>query len=227
MLIQAPELTGIVLCGQNRFSREGLRHLLASDSFAVVGEANNLLEAQSFLTSATVNVRILVHETANELTNDLAVLMTITRDYPEIAVVVLSGCASSSEMSAVIAAGAQGYLPAEISAEALQMSLQLILLGESILPLSKVQSSPGHSVEEKGCEPDKLRSPLSGREAQILKCLETGLPNKVIARDLEMAEATVKVHIKAILRKIQVENRTQAAVWSMNNREKISHLGYL
>jgi two-component system nitrate/nitrite response regulator NarL len=55
---------------------------------------------------------------------------------------------------------------------------------------------------------------LSAREVQILNCLRQGAPNKAIARRLEVAEATVKVHIKAILRKIGVANRTQAAMWA-------------
>ena len=58
---------------------------------------------------------------------------------------------------------------------------------------------------------------LSEREAQMLEGLVKGHPNKVIARTCDIAEATVKVHIKAILRKIRVENRTQAAIWAMSN----------
>ena len=58
---------------------------------------------------------------------------------------------------------------------------------------------------------------LSSREAEILQCLMQGAPNKVIARKLDVAEATVKVHIKAILRKIRVANRTQAAMWAVNH----------
>ena len=55
---------------------------------------------------------------------------------------------------------------------------------------------------------------LSSREAQILTCLRDGAPNKVIARQLNLSEATVKVHVKAILKKIGACNRTQAALWA-------------
>jgi two-component system nitrate/nitrite response regulator NarL len=55
---------------------------------------------------------------------------------------------------------------------------------------------------------------LSDREAQILRCLTQGASNKLIARELGVAEATVKVHIKAILRKVKAVNRTQAAMWA-------------
>jgi len=57
---------------------------------------------------------------------------------------------------------------------------------------------------------------LSDREKQILQCLVEGFANKLIARRLEIAEATVKVHIKGLLRKINVSNRTQAAIWALN-----------
>jgi two-component system nitrate/nitrite response regulator NarL len=55
---------------------------------------------------------------------------------------------------------------------------------------------------------------LSGREEAILRLLTEGAPNKIIARKLGMAEATVKVHVKAILRKLRAQNRTQAAMWA-------------
>jgi len=58
---------------------------------------------------------------------------------------------------------------------------------------------------------------LSGRQRSILRCLVQGDSNKIIARKMAMAEATVKVHVKAILRKIRVHNRTQAAIWAMSN----------
>lgn len=60
---------------------------------------------------------------------------------------------------------------------------------------------------------------LSDRERQILRCLMDGASNKTIARHLAITEATVKVHIKGLLRKIRVTNRTQAAVWGLNNTE--------
>src|SRR5258707_8839975 len=62
-----------------------------------------------------------------------------------------------------------------------------------------------------------LAPQLSTREKSILRCLIEGDSNKCIARKIDIAEATVKVHVKAILRKIRVQNRTQAAIWGMNN----------
>ncbi len=66
-----------------------------------------------------------------------------------------------------------------------------------------------------------LAPQLSTREKSILRCLIEGDSNKCIARKIDIAEATVKVHVKAILRKIRVQNRTQAAIWGMNNESVI------
>jgi two-component system nitrate/nitrite response regulator NarL len=66
---------------------------------------------------------------------------------------------------------------------------------------------------------------LSTQEKRILRYLVDGSSNKVIARKIDIAEATVKVHVKAILRKIRVHNRTQAAVWAINNNSFISTVG--
>ena len=62
-----------------------------------------------------------------------------------------------------------------------------------------------------------LKADLSRRELQILKCLADGDSNKLIARDLGISDATVKVHVKNILRKISATNRTQAAIWALNS----------
>jgi two-component system nitrate/nitrite response regulator NarL len=72
--------------------------------------------------------------------------------------------------------------------------------------------------------PDPGCHKLSSRETEILYCLTKGSPNKVIARQLNLCEATVKVHIKAILRKIGVFNRTQAAIWAADHMPVKSEL---
>jgi two-component system nitrate/nitrite response regulator NarL len=105
------------------------------------------------------------------------------------------------------------------------------MMGETIFPpafLSFVLESNGpHTVEavanDQNDEPilvateDATAPLLSPREKMILRCIIEGDSNKCIARKINIAEATVKVHVKAILRKIRVHNRTQAAIWGINN----------
>jgi two-component system nitrate/nitrite response regulator NarL len=122
-------------------------------------------------------------------------------------------------------AGANGFCLTGSSREVLITSLELVMLGELALPtelvLSMLDAAPLSSEPGTASEaPDKPKasapqpSNLSAREAEILSSLMEGAPNKIIARKLHVAEATVKVHIKAILRKIGVANRTQAAMWA-------------
>jgi two-component system nitrate/nitrite response regulator NarL len=103
-------------------------------------------------------------------------------------------------------------------------SLEMVMLGESVLP-SEVLRSIMAGVARRRQEPlrnntveptvsDLKVCKLSAREAQILGCLREGAPNKVIARKLDVSEATIKVHVKAILRKVGASNRTQAAMWA-------------
>lgn len=98
-------------------------------------------------------------------------------------------------------------------------SIKLIALGEKVFPSQLVddltRAGPVDSRGKRKCSAASIG--LSGRELEILESLMAGLTNKVIARQFGICEGTVKVHVKAILRKLGVENRTQAATWGIKN----------
>ena len=98
-------------------------------------------------------------------------------------------------------------------------AIKLVALGEKMFPAQLVSDltrsdSGTHGVRATG---NVASIGLSGREAEILESIMAGMANKAIARQLGICEATVKVHVKAILRKLGVENRTQAATWGVMN----------
>jgi two-component system nitrate/nitrite response regulator NarL len=106
--------------------------------------------------------------------------------------------------------------------------VELVMMGETVFPpafLSFALADGHHESNRASSESSSgatlnagtVDPRLSPRERTILRCLTEGDSNKCIARKIEIAEATVKVHIKAILRKIQVQNRTQAAIWGVNH----------
>jgi two-component system, NarL family, nitrate/nitrite response regulator NarL len=121
---------------------------------------------------------------------------------------------SADWLKAAMGAGADGYLLKDVSPEALIQSLQLVVIGEKVFPTNLAAllltqiSTPAPQSSWRG---------LSAREREILQHLVTGASNKLIANRLGITEATVKVHLKTLLRKIDVNNRTQAAIWAMNN----------
>jgi two-component system, NarL family, nitrate/nitrite response regulator NarL len=127
---------------------------------------------------------------------------------------VLAGDCSVDALRDAMNAGADGYLMKDVSPEALIQSLELVMMGEKVFPTNLAAmlfdlnnaSSPVNSIRG-----------LSPREQEILRALVTGSSNKLIAIKLGITEATVKVHLKTLLRKIDVNNRTQAAIWAMNN----------
>jgi len=135
------------------------------------------------------------------------------------------------ELVSAFRAGANGYFVDVMACDVFIKSIELVMMGETIFPpafLSFVLDPEGDRLGEAAPRDENnqailitaentLAPQLSTREKSILCCLIEGDSNKCIARKIDIAEATVKVHVKAILRKIRVQNRTQAAIWGMNN----------
>jgi two-component system, NarL family, nitrate/nitrite response regulator NarL len=151
----------------------------------------------------------------------------IRQRLPEAVILILSERYSHDHLLAALRAGAAGYLLSNISCETLVKSLELAALGKHVLPEQAMQllcnQTPIDHLPNK-IDASALRV-LSAREVDVLKCLSRGMSNKIIARQWSIAEATVKVHVKAILRKIQVANRTEAARWAWDHGVSMSQSG--
>ncbi len=146
-------------------------------------------------------------------------------------VLVVGSPAGAQDVMAALEAGADGYLRETTTSSAFITAIELILRGETILPSQFVKAIlDGRTGERRPSLPAVRNSViadeknlastgkrLSAREESILLSLVGGEPNKVIAQKLSITEATVKLHVKAILRKIRVKNRTQAAIWAARN----------
>jgi two-component system nitrate/nitrite response regulator NarL len=120
-------------------------------------------------------------------------------------------------------AGVDGFCLTTSSRDVLIHSISLVMLGEVVVPseqLLPLLEDSVHDVEHPHWPTGEnltgavSNKPLSEREVEVLSMLKKGAPNKIIARKLNVAEATVKVHVKAILRKLGVGNRAQAAIWA-------------
>jgi two-component system, NarL family, nitrate/nitrite response regulator NarL len=197
-----------LLIEPNRLFRQGLKHLLAGTRFEVGAEFNTValaLEARE--TAGTPDLVI-----SGQPVTDEADARAIREAFPSARIVVLADDLSVDALRATMGGGADGFLSKSVAPEALIQSLQLVTLGEKVFPtnlaamLLDMTAIPQHSIRG-----------LSPREGEILQALVTGASNKVIAYKLGITEATVKVHLKTLLRKIDVNNRTQAAIWAMNN----------
>src|SRR5947209_3268561 len=132
-------------------------------------------------------------------------LADLMLDYPGVPVVVLSATHDEATVNAAFAAGARGFIPKTASPDALLEALRQALEGMHVVHFQNAIASCGDGVE---IGPRALG--LTPRQADVLKLLVEGKPNKLICRDLRLSEGTVKVHVSAILKALRVQSRTQA-----------------
>ena len=136
-------------------------------------------------------------------------------------IVVLADTIADRSLSQSLKAGADAYLNKSMSSESLLRSLRLVMLGEVVYPTHVAGLLMAAANERPQHTPTPITMPPSGdlskREVQILRCLLAGQSNKAIARNLHITESTVKMHFKNVMRKINAQNRTQAAVWAIQN----------
>ncbi len=119
-------------------------------------------------------------------------------------VAILSGSATRVVAEEALAAGAMGFLPKSMAARSLIHAIRFMAAGEKYAPIDFMSTKDG--------EDNPLAVQLTKRELEVLKGLMKGQSNKEIARDLNLQEVTVKLHVKTLCRKIHARNRTHAAM---------------
>jgi len=120
-------------------------------------------------------------------------------------VAVISGCAATAVAESALAKGAAGFLPKSIPAKSLINAIRFMVAGETYVPF-------GFLAKRDEVELHPLLAKLTPREINVLSGLIEGRTNKEIARDLDLQEVTVKLHVKTLCRKLDARNRTHAAM---------------
>jgi two-component system, NarL family, nitrate/nitrite response regulator NarL len=132
------------------------------------------------------------------------------RRHPDVPVIVLSSSESPHDVRRVLNAGASGYIPKSATAQTVVSALQLVLSGNIYVPPLLVTAAT-RAAEPGMRGGERSLSQLTERQVDVLRYLRDGLSNKEISANLGIAEKTVKVHIAAIFKTLNVVNRTQAA----------------
>jgi two-component system nitrate/nitrite response regulator NarL len=207
----------VLLIAAKGLFREGLRRIFSDSSFTAVYEAPSIERALPLIESLQPSLMLVDLPDGCEVQTER--MGQILAAAPRVRIVVLTEAIQGNRLADALSAGVDGYLLKSISVEALHQSLRLVLLGEKVFPtdLAYLLASGGMMLRSHNGPVENLNG-LSDREMQILRCLCNGDQNKQIAHQLEISDGTVKVHLKAILKKIRVQNRTQAALWAMNHR---------
>jgi len=178
-------------------------YLEAVDGFKVLTAANlnEALERMDGLDS----IDLLILDYNMPGMNGLEGLDRARKAHPACKVALMSGVANRDIANSAMARGASGFIPKSLTAASLVNAIKFVLSGERFLPFDF-----GTAAQQGQTEGEF--SKLSARELQTLEQLCIGLSNKEIARNLDIQEVTVKLHVKNLLAKLGVSNRTQAAL---------------
>jgi two-component system nitrate/nitrite response regulator NarL len=223
-LAQNPaEQVTTVLISANALLRAGIGHIFAGTRFVVADRAPGATTSLPALAGGEVSL-ILIHE--SRPSRDLAeIVQELKAQSPSARVAILADDPDPWAVMELCRAGLDGVCTTGMPRDVIVKALELVMLGETFLPgalglavfeqaSQSSPSTPGSFVPPEPANDFAAAHKLTGREVQILHCLTQGASNKAIARELDLAEATVKVHVKAILRKAKAANRTQAATWA-------------
>jgi DNA-binding NarL/FixJ family response regulator len=219
-----------IVIGRNSLRKDGLAEFLRSADFGIVRSVTCVddLCAGRFQRRQLL---FLIIPTGDDFGHAIEQIKLLRSRHPHARVAVVADRYRLNELAAAFRAGANGYFIDVTSCDIFIKSLELVMMGEAVFPPAflsfaldpegehrdHAETRDGHAMATPEGRIDLLLSP---REKSILRCLVEGDSNKRIARKVDIAEGTVKVHIKAILRKIGVHNRTQAAIWGMNNQSR-------
>ena len=219
-----------ILVGQSSLLRDGVAKILRSANFRVSVSVSRTDKFLASKASPRKALFLLVH--TDDAFDEVAEQISLIRqNHPDGRIAVIADRYRLDELTSAFRAGANGYFIDVMACDVFIKSIELVMMGETVLPpafLSHIlglQESQADHAGHRERDGNAMFAPsdnsigpqLSPREKLIVRCLVEGDSNKSIARKMDIAEATVKVHVKAILRKIRVNNRTQAAIWGMNN----------
>jgi two-component system, NarL family, nitrate/nitrite response regulator NarL len=236
-VVRRSQSTGTIIVGPRALFRESVAALLRHTPYKVIASAQRSSELKDV--RAPVGSRMLVIlgvEDSNGNTSEAGENIKALRTrFPGSTIVVIAETRTPTNFQQIMMAGPDGYVANLSSRDVLLKLLDVALLDQQVIVLSRQNASATPTDESDTTKHDNsgkannsydLQCPtarvagskepqLSQREREILIHLAEGDSNKQIARLCNITESTVKVHLKAILRKITVHNRTQAAIWAI------------
>lgn len=208
------EMVPACLIEKNSLLREGLKSLLAETHYRIT-ETHADIDLAGKKSAEQDNIKLVIWSADDSIEDPSLLLSDIRKLYSQSRVVILSSHSDLEFISAAFSAGADGFLARDILPVTLLSSLNMVMAGEKICPALVPTMFSAQSSRLERSE-SIIAGNLSQRETQILKHLANGETNKQIANTHNIAEATVKVHVKTILRKLSLANRTQAAIWAIS-----------
>ncbi|MDO9204289.1 response regulator transcription factor [Methylotenera sp.] len=208
----------VLIVDDHTLFRSGIKLLLERQAgFEVVGEASDGLEGVKRAKQLKPDVVLLdLHMPG---TGGLAAVPLLREEVPQTEVIMLTVSEDADDLLEALRAGARGYLLKNIETDFLLDSIRRAAAGESVISthmagkLADAMRNPQNSL----AKAESSLGKLTPREREIIVMLASGASNKEVARTLDLAESTVKIHVQGILRKLNLSSRVQAAVYAVEH----------
>lgn len=206
----------IIIADDHMMIREGLKQLLELDgTMKVIAEANDGEECLNLL-NKRIHPDILLLDINMPKKNGIEVLEYIKQNKIPVKVLILTVHNEVEYLLKAVDIGIDGYLLKDSSYDELKEAIDVIVSGNTYIQPSLLPAL-NESMEDYALDKEKIEC-LTKRELDVLRLISEGCSNKKISDELSISERTVKNHISHIFRKIDVEDRTQAAVFAIRNK---------
>jgi two-component system, NarL family, nitrate/nitrite response regulator NarL len=218
----------VIIIDDHALFRGGLKGLLEQRNIDVAGVAADGNEGIEL--AKQIRPDIILLDLRMPGMGGLEVLPVLRKDLPDTPVVMLTTSNDESDLIKALRSGAQGYLLKDMEPEELVGALRDIEIGKNVVAADLTDALARMVQGENTLDDnDGPFSELTPRETEILCLLAEGQSNKLIARNLGISDGTVKLHVKAILRKLNIHSRVEAAVMAvehgLRNKEKSNFRG--
>mgnify|MGYP000968946518 FL=1 len=208
-----PATTSVIIIDDHPLFRKGVSQLIAlDDRLHLIGEASSGEEGLELARALEPDLILL--DLNMKGMSGIETLHALREADLAARILILTVSDAADDLVAAIRAGADGYLLKDMEPEELLARIVEALRGRIVISES-LNGLLARSLRDEAQAAERSLAPLTERERDILGCLASGLSNKLIARDLNIAEGTVKVHIKNLLKKLKFRSRLEAAVWAI------------
>ena len=206
----------VLIVDDHTVVRKGLKSLLAAKKYGidVIGEASNGDEA--VLQAEQLEPDVILMDLVMPGKSGIEAIREIKGKQPKARILVLTSYAEQDKVIEAIQAGAYGFLLKDTSPDDLVQTIHSVYADKLTLPQELTEmlfsQQPGKTVRPSALDP------LTGRERDVLGCIAEGMSNKQVAQQLSISTTTVRSHVSSLLRKLNLENRTQLALFARENR---------
>jgi two-component system response regulator DevR len=209
--VEEPEKIRVFLVDDHEIVRRGLKELLESQGdIEVVGESGLAQEASRRIPALRPDIAVLDARLPDG--SGIDVCRDVRSQHPEIAALILTSYDDDEALFSAIMAGAAGYVLKQVRGNDLLDTVRRVAAGQSMLDPAVTRQVLDRL--RKGPEEDPALAPLTPQERRILELIGEGMTNRQIAGEMYLAEKTVKNYVSAMLAKLGLERRTQAAVFA-------------